>query len=144
MNVYFEQVERPEDEQALIKAVELNTNIRAAIDLLENGAQKISVQNGSETYMCPVKDIYYIESVDKRTYIYTKSACYEVKLRLRDLETKLSGYFARSSKAMIINLRKIKSVSSEIGGRMNAVLLNDETVVIARSYVKEIKRRLEL
>lgn len=144
MNVYFEQVDRPEDEQALIKAVELNTNIRAAIDLLENGAQKISVLNGGETYMCPVKDIYYIESVDKRTYIYTKSACYEVKLRLRDLETKLSGYFARSSKAMIINLRKIKSVSSEIGGRMNAVLLNDETVVIARSYVKEIKRRLEL
>ena len=43
---------------------------------------------------------------------------------------------------MIVNLRKIRNVSAEPGGRMVAVLLNGERVIISRSYVKEIKRRL--
>ena len=50
----------------------------------------------------------------------------------------------RCSKSMIINLKKIKSVKSEIGGRMNATLLSKEVIIISRSYVKEMKRRLEL
>ena len=45
---------------------------------------------------------------------------------------------------MIINIRKIKSVKSEINGRMTAELLNGEQVIIARSYVKELKERLGL
>ena len=47
--------------------------------------------------------------------------------------------FFRAAKAMIINIRKIKSVKSEINGRMTAELLNGEQVIIARSYVKELK-----
>ena len=45
---------------------------------------------------------------------------------------------------MIVNLRKIKGVKSDISGRMEATLLNDEKIVISRSYVKEIKRRLDI
>ena len=45
---------------------------------------------------------------------------------------------------MIINLRKVKQVQYEIGGRMRAELLNGEEIIISRSYVKEIKRRLDL
>ena len=48
----------------------------------------------------------------------------------------------RISKSMIVNLRKIQNVCAEPGGRMVAVLLNGERVIISRSYVKEIKRRL--
>ena len=43
---------------------------------------------------------------------------------------------------MIINLKKIKNVKSQISGRVDATMLNDEIVVISRGYVKEIKRRL--
>lgn len=38
--------------------------------------------------------------------------------------------------------RQMHHVSAEPGGRMVAVLLNAERVIISRSYVKEIKRRL--
>ena len=56
----------------------------------------------------------------------------------------LGGYFARCAKAFIVNLRKIKSINSDLSGRMESVLLNDEKIIIARSYVKEIKRRLDI
>ena len=80
--------------------------------------------------------------MDKRTYIYTRDDCYESRDRLYELEEKLGPYYVRISKSMIVNLRKIQNVCAEPGGRMVAVLLNTERVVISRSYVKEIKRRL--
>jgi DNA-binding LytR/AlgR family response regulator len=142
MRVRFEQVDSREKEQALIRAVEKTADIASAMDLLENGSGGVAVTKDRNTFFCKLTQIYYIESVDKRTYVYTKGDCYESGDRLYELEEKLGIYFVRISKAMIVNLRKIRNVSAEPGGRMTAVLLNGERVIISRSYVKELKRRL--
>ncbi|MBQ9010902.1 MAG: LytTR family transcriptional regulator DNA-binding domain-containing protein [Clostridia bacterium] len=142
MRVRFEQVDSKEKELALIRAVEKTDDILNAMDLLENGSGGIAVMKDQSTWLCRQTQIYYIESVDKRTFVYTKSDCYESRERLYELEGKLGMYCVRISKSMIVNLRKIRNVSAEPGGRMVAVLLNDERVIISRSYVREIKRRL--
>ena len=142
MRVRLEMVDSREKEQALIRAAEKTAYILNAVDLLENGSGGITVTRDRSTYFCKLTQIYYIESVDKHTYVYTREDCYESRDRLYELETKLGTYYVRISKSMIVNLRKIRNVSAEPGGRMVAVLLNDERVVISRSYVKEIKRRL--
>ena len=133
-----------EEEKAEIRVMERTQDIQNAIDLLEGNAGGIAVTQDGKTYLCKQNTIYYIESVDKRTYIYTKDHCYETKYRLYELESLLNGFFVRCSKAMVINLRKVKSFQSELGGRMEATLLNEEQIIISRSYVKEIKRRLNL
>ena len=142
MRVRLEMVDSREKEQALIRAVEKTADIVNAVDLLENGSGGITVTRDRSTYFCRLTQIYYIESVDKHTYVYTKEDCYESRDRLYELEAKLGTYYVRISKSMIVNLRKIRNVSAEPGGRMVAVLLNGERVIISRSYVKEIKRRL--
>ena len=142
MRVRLEMVDSREKEQALIRAAEKTADILNAVDLLENGSGGITVTRDRSTYFCKLTQIYYIESVDKHTYVYTREDCYESRDRLYELEAKLGTYYVRISKSMIVNLRKIRNVSAEPGGRMVAVLLNDERVVISRSYVKEIKRRL--
>ena len=144
MRVRFELVDSREKEQALIRATEKSADILNAMDLLENGSGGIAVTKDRSTWFCKLTQIYYIESVDKRTYIYTRDDCYESRDRLYELEEKLGPYYVRISKSMIVNLRKIQNVCAEPGGRMVAVLLNTERVVISRSYVKEIKRRLGL
>lgn len=144
MLVEYEQVSTIEEEKAVIRSVERTPDIQNAIELLEGNAGGIAVINEGKTYLCKQNAIYYIESVDKRSYVYTKDNCYETKYRLYELEEMLGAYFVRSSKAMIVNLRKVKTVKSDIGGRLETTLLNDEQIIISRSYVKEIKRRLEL
>ena len=52
--------------------------------------------------------------------------------------------FVRVSKSMVLNIKKIKSVKTAENARMNAALLNGEQVVISRSYVKDLKKRLGL
>ena len=148
MKVTLEKVITPEEEGALIKAAEVTEEIRNAMDLLENNCRRISVseltedKTPGETVMLGTDMIYYTESIDKKTYVYTKEKCYGSRLRLYELEETLSANFFRCSKSLIINIRKIRSVKSELNGRMIAELLNGEKLMISRSYVKDLKRKL--
>ncbi|MBP5762827.1 MAG: LytTR family transcriptional regulator DNA-binding domain-containing protein [Lachnospiraceae bacterium] len=148
MKVTLEKVNSPEEERAVIKAAEVTEEIRNAMDLLENNCRRISVselseeRSSGETVMLGTDRIYYTESIDKKTFVYTKDMCYGTKLRLYELEESLSANFFRCSKSLIVNIRKIRSVKSELNGRMVAELLNGEQLVISRSYVKDLKRKL--
>lgn len=142
MKVTFEIVSSAEQEEAVIRAVQKTEDIQAVIDILEHGTANIIVFNEDKKSLCKIENIYYAESVDKRTFIYTKDECYQTKKRLYELEEELNVNFLRCSKSMIVNIRKIKSVKSDLNGRMNAQLLNGETIVISRSYVKDLKKRL--
>ena len=142
MKVHLEQVKSKEEEEAIIKAVSVTDEITGAIELLEGESKGIAVSQDDKVFIIKVSAIYYIESVDKKTFVYTKNACYDCKYRLYELETMLGGYFMRCSKSMIINLKKVRNVKSQLSGRIDATLINDETVVISRGYVKEVKRRL--
>ena len=142
MKVEIKKVNSYDDEHAEVSVVEVTDTIQSAIDTLENNCRVIAARYNDQMVMCQIDKIYYIESIDKRTYIYTKDNTLEVSYRLYELESELTRNFFRAAKAMIINIRKIKSVKSEINGRMTAELLNGEQVIIARSYVKELKERL--
>ena len=144
MKVDIQKVNSYEEEQAVIRAVQVTENIQTAIHALENSSLAITARSNGKTLFCPIDKIYYIESVDKRSFVYTRDDCLEVQYRLYELENTLSRNFFRAAKAMIINMRKIKSVRAELNGRMTAELLNGERVIITRSYVKELKERLGL
>jgi len=144
MQVRFEKVDSPDKEEAFIKAQTNTEDIKAAIEILEGGKRKLPLIKDGETHLFDTAAIYYIESVDKRTFVYSKDDCFESKQRLYELEETLGAYFLRISKSMIVNLKKINGVKSDLSGRMEATMLNGEKIVISRSYVKEIKRRLDL
>ena len=144
MRVRFEQVDSPDREEVLIRAQSQTEDIKAAIDLLEGNERKIPLIKDGNNVFVETSAIYYIESVDKKSFVYSRTNCYETRLRLYELEESLGAYFSRISKSMIVNLKKIKCVRSDLSGRMEATLLNDEKIVISRGYVKDIKRRLDL
>lgn len=144
MKVEYVQVEDKEKEKAVLYVTQKTEDILAAAELLAGNSGSITVKKDNENVLLKLSGIYYLESVDKKTFIYTKDDCYETKNRLYEMEELLPGNFIRSSKAMIVNMKKIKSVKSELSGRMNATLLNGEEIVISRSYVKDLKRRLEI
>ena len=142
MQVHIEKVDSKDQEGAVIKAVEITDEISGAVELLEGDDKGFAVSQEGKTYIIKASSVYYIESVDKKTFVYTKQGCYDTKYRLYELEVLLGGYFMRCSKSMILNLRKVRSVKSQISGRIDATLINDEVVVISRGYAKEVKRRL--
>ena len=147
MKVVLEKVDSGDKEGAVIRTLNVTDGIKAAVELLENNRRSIPVTDKEsmdygESLMLGTDLIYYVESVDKKTFVYTKDMCYETKHRLYELEEIFSSNFFRCSKSLIINIRKIKGVKSELNGRMIAELLNGEQMVISRNYVKDLKRKL--
>jgi DNA-binding LytR/AlgR family response regulator len=132
------------EESAVISIHSMTAGVRNAISLLQDGDPTITGIKDGETYPVSVYGIYYAESVDDKSFIYTKNECYEVKYRLYELEGILDGRFIRISKSMICNIRKIRSVKNAANSRMTATLLNGETIVISRGYVKDLKKRMGL
>ncbi len=144
MRVTFNKISPDESEGAVINAYERTASIDTAIGLLENGEQIIVGYKDGEKVPCRLSQIYYFETVDDKSFAYTKDTCLEVRSRLYAIEQTLDFRFFRCSKSMICNLRKIKSVKAESNARLRAVLLNGEVIVISRSYVKELKKKLGL
>lgn len=66
-------------------------------------------------------------------------------MKLYELEEKLAGTkFTRINKACIMNIAKLKKVKGHINGRLLATLSNEEKLIINRSYVQEVKRKLNI
>ena len=72
MRVILEKVDSSDKEEALIKAVNETDDIKAAMEILEGGVKKLALLKDGKTVLLEISFIYYIESVDKRTFVYTK------------------------------------------------------------------------
>ena len=90
-----------------------------------------------------LQDIFYIETVDRKTFAYTKDMCVEIKEALRDILEEYSKIgFVRISKSAIVNIYKIKKLQGDINMRVIIFLKNDEKLVMNRSYKNEFYERL--
>ena len=88
-------------------------------------------------------DIYYIESVDKKTFIYTEKNVSVTDKRLYELEEILDNKdFFRCSKSMIVHLNKVVSLKPEITRNIRATLKNGEVILISRRYAADLKKLL--
>ena len=143
MDVKIEQVGRERKEQVLIRCHAVTEEVREIAAFVKSRQGSLTGVKDSRQYEIAVSDIYYFESVDGKTFLYTKDQVYETSYRIYELESMLRPKnFLRVSKSMLLNLMKIRSIQSALNGRFAAVLLSGEEVIISRSYVKGLKAAL--
>ena len=79
-------------------------DLLAEISLADN---RIPGEKNGTTHFLNLSDIYYIETVDGKVFLYTAGDTFETKARIYQLEEKLSGTpFARVSKSAMVNLKR--------------------------------------
>ena len=141
--VTINQIDADKSEEIVINCHEINDEVLKIVEKLKKSETVLLGSKDSEMFQIDLKDIYYIESVDIKTYICMQKNVFESKLKLYEVEelTQNTKLF-RCSKAMILNLSKIRSVSPSVNGRFEAKLLNGESVIISRQYVPNLKKLL--
>lgn len=111
--------------------------------LLGEDRRKLAGMREGETFLLEAGDILYIDTVDRRTFLYTKEAVYESPLRLYELLERLECRdFLRAGKSSILNLRQVQSLRPEFGGRLRCTMANGEVLLVSRQYVPSVKERL--
>lgn len=111
--------------------------------LLNEDHRKLTGMREGETFLLDAGDVLYIDTVDRRTFLYTREVVYESPLRLYELLERLECRdFLRAGKSSIINLRQVQSLRPEFGGRLRCTMANGEVLLVSRQYVPSVKDRL--
>ena len=143
MDVTIEKTGKEEKELVLIRCHAVTEEVREIEAFVKSRQGSLTGIKDNRQYEIAVPDIYYFDSVDGRTFLYTKEQVFETPHRIYELETQLKNrHFLRISKSMLLNLMKIRSIRPALNGRFAAVLQTGEEVIISRSYVKGLKAAL--
>lgn len=143
MDIRIRTIREEEKEYIIIGCHKRDERINEIVRLVKLHQGSVEAFREEQQYQIALSDIYYIEAVDDKIFLYLEKDCYESRRRLYEFEELLADrHFARISKSVIVNLMKIVAIKPALNGRFLCQLKNDEKVIISRKYVPEIKERL--
>lgn len=123
----------------------LDRRIKKVIELVETSSVQLEGKKENRIYLIDSSEIYYLESVDNASFLYTETVVFESSEKLYILEDRLAATsFIRINKSTILNMDYLQSVAPMPNYRMEANLKNGEKLIISRHYMKSIKEYLNI
>lgn len=113
--------------------------------LNKKNLEKLTLNKEGKLVVVSIKDIYYIEAIDKEIKIFTSCDVLFTKLKLNELEDFLPLSFFRSHRSYIVNLDKVIEIEPWFN---STFLLKLESlnfkIPVSRNKTKEIKELLHI
>ena len=115
------------------------------LEYLELYDQYLICEEESKQIKVSLKDIFYIEVLERKTFVYCLIKVYECKEKLVELEEKIKKFgYLRINRTCLLNLEVLTSMKILTNSRLEATLENGEKVIISRKYIREIQKYFEL
>lgn len=133
----------PETE-IIINCAYMDVRLQHLIALIRQHSFSLTAYQEEKEFQLPLEQIYFIDSVDGKTFLYLEKEVYFCRNTLAVLEEKLvHTSFIRISKNCIINTNFLKSVRPMYNHRLEASLENGETLIVTRNYIEALKNKLK-
>ncbi|WP_409252027.1 LytR/AlgR family response regulator transcription factor [Bacillus sp. SCS-153A] len=103
----------PRLKQALERAKRLRKDNLAAKEdtgITMNANKKLIIKNYNNFLLIPYEDIIYIEKMERKTIIHTRSQTHETSETLAELMDRLTSNFIHSHRSYIININHIEAI----------------------------------
>ncbi len=143
MKIIIHIDENRTDTEVTVSCGKLTAEVEKLLSAIRMLDQQMTVTKGEESYILDIEDIVYAESVDRKTFVYTREDCYESRLKLYEMEEQLcQAGFIRASRVSLIHLKYVKSLRAEIKRKVRVTLENGEQIIVSRQYAEELKRKL--
>ena len=144
MEIKIFKITKEQPEQLEIRCHEITEQVREIVTFVKSRQGQLNGVIEGKQYEIPIMDIYYIEAVDSKVFLYSSKKVYETRQKIYELENALKEkYFLRVSKSLLLNLMKVKSIKPAVNGRFTAILQSGEEIMISRKYVPELKAALK-
>lgn len=142
MRLTVEQGSEYSEVEITIHCREIDKRLSDLIRQIRLYGFSIPVKKDGREYSLPSESIFYIESIDERTYVYQKNDVFDCGIRLYELENRLEGTaFTRIGRALLLNISVVESVRPILGGRLEVLLENEEKLIVNRHYVPSFRRK---
>ncbi|SDB53346.1 LytTR family DNA-binding domain-containing protein [Butyrivibrio sp. INlla16] len=128
LTVTIEYPERTDFVTSLVRRISsMDTSFSASID-----GRRVKIR---------LADVYYIENVERKLFLYTAKEVYRLDSSMSEMLsiTEDTG-LVRISRTCIMNTDHLKEIRQVRNSHLEAVLDNDEMLIVSRKYLKDIKR----
>lgn len=143
MIVRLEEIATQKEIEVIIKCAKMDETVERLETLLRSASKSVCCHSEDRMLWVSALDIYYIESVEKRSFVYGEKMVYRTELRLYQLLEELGAYgFVQVSKSCILNIRMLHSIRPLLNSRMEATLSNGERIYVTRKFIPAIKNKL--
>jgi len=123
------------DDYVTVQYREITPVIHQIFQLCEGKSFVLLCDKDDATHRVDVNDVLYIESVDRKSFVYTENDVFTIPISLSQLEKDLyERSFVRISRMALVNIYKIKSISNSLNFRLTAEMTNGEKIIINRYY----------
>lgn len=127
--------------EVIIIYPEMDDGIKSLIKKIRDMDAAFSVKDGDEQILLHINDIYYIETVERKTFVYTRDGVYRTGKKYSTLCDELEKYdFVPVSRSCILNVNVLESIKTIHNSRLEGTLCNGEKINISRTYMKGIRK----
>jgi DNA-binding LytR/AlgR family response regulator len=132
-----------EENKIILQCAHLDDEMLDILAFLKDRTTKLVAHRDGEVFMLMPDEIFYAETLDGKTILYTEDDIFDSQESLAHLENKYTdmGYI-RIGKSQLVNLKYIKKLRSMSNRRIEVTLKTDEKLIVSRHYVQEFKSKL--
>ncbi len=135
--------EKNHELEVIIIYPESDSNVKRLIERIKEFNQAILVYSDEHTYKINISNIYYIETVDRKVFVYTEQDIFRSSKKFYQLEAELAEYgFTKVNKACLLNINMLKAIKNIYNSRLEAELINGDKINVSRTYISNIKKAL--
>jgi len=124
----------------------INTDIHSLSNQYKESVKKFFIYEQDNIILLNIKDIYYIEALNKFVRIRTKDRFYNSNHSLNYFENKLKNLdFFRAHRGYLVNLDKIAEIIPKINYSFDIRMTDtNDLIPVSRTNIKLLKQLLEL
>lgn len=143
MKIFVKESEEAVETEVVIRCREIEPGIKMLVNHIRQFSLQLPLWKDGEQYQIPLHQVYYLETVDGKTYVYTSTDVYSSRETLAALEKQLErSSLTRISRNCLLNLSCLRCVAPLGNHRLMATLKNEEKLIVGRTYIEQLKQRL--
>jgi len=143
MVIKHEQLENAVDIEVYITYPQKTTFVKRLLNLIKSADTQLICQSNGNVKIVNSSEIDYIESIDKKSFIYCEKNGYPIKEPLYKIYEKLKHIgFIQINKYCVLNLNRLKNIKQLPNSHLEAVLKNGTQLYVTRKYLNNLKNIL--
>ena len=125
----------------IVEYPEYDNSVDNLIRKIKNMNISFTGKTDGKTVSIDIADIYYIENVERKIFLYSKKDIYRYDGNMADIDSAIVDTdLVRISRTCFMNVSHLREIMQIKNSHLEAVLDNDEKLIVSRKYLKDIKK----
>ena len=125
----------------IIEYPQWNESVERLVKKISRMDLAFTGRTADKSIQISISEIYYIENVERKLFLYTRDEVYRFDGTMSDIESSIfETGLVRISRTCIMNTDYLKEIRQIRNSHLEAVMDNGEKLIVSRKYLPDIKK----